>query len=174
MLEMQCRQYNEKYNTEYICLIPVNLYGKYDNFKIGESHVIPELMHRLHLGKINDLDKYDIYGTGDPLRQFLYAENFAEIILKVLFDTNNEDTEPMVVCNDEIKIKNLVDILCDVIGINKEKIEYNKNKSNGIMRKTVSNKKLLEKYPNIVFKDLNIGLNEMYNWFIKNYINLRK
>ena len=75
MLELQCRQYNKKYNLNYICLIPVNLYGKYDNFRDGDSHVIPGLISRFHSDKIHEKETI-VYGDGEPLRQFLYAKDF--------------------------------------------------------------------------------------------------
>ena len=72
MLEMQCRNYNTEFERQYICLIPVNLYGFYDNFNLEDSHVVPGLIHKIYLSKKNK-SKFVIYGTGEPLRQFLYS-----------------------------------------------------------------------------------------------------
>ena len=80
MMEMQIRHYNASYGTNYMCLIPVNLYGPYDNFKLSECHVLPGLMHRFYKKKKNNVDVFDVYGTGNPLRQFVYAKDFAKII----------------------------------------------------------------------------------------------
>ena len=167
MLELQCRQYNKKFNKEYICLIPVNLYGPYDNFRTGEAHVIPDLMARFHTDKMINKDSV-VFGTGKPLRQFLFAKDFAKLILKVLLDGSNN--EPIICCNDEVTINELVDILSDTIGI--EKYSFDSEMSDGCMRKTVSNKKLKEKYPDFKFTSLKDGLKETYNWF-QTYDNIR-
>ena len=173
MLEMQCRNYNKK-GRNYICLIPVNLYGKYDNFKRGEAHVIPELMHRFYLGHKHGMENYEVYGTGNPLRQFLYAGDFAKIILKVLFDESYEYGSSMIICNDELKIKEMVKVLCNVVGINSELIEYNSEMSDGCMRKTVSNEKFKKKYMEFKFMSLKDGLTLTYEWFKNNYEVVRK
>ena len=92
MMGIQCTQYNETYGYNYICLIPVNLYGPYDNFNLKDSHFIPGIMHRWHLQKYNkdnkdNKEKYVLYGTGKPLRQFIYAFDFVKLIFKALNST---------------------------------------------------------------------------------------
>lgn len=84
-MEMQCRNHNEQYGRQYICLIPVNLYGPYDNFNLKNSHVIPGLIHRIYNAKKNNKD-FQMYGTGKPLRQFVHSYDFAKIILMTLFN----------------------------------------------------------------------------------------
>ena len=88
MLEMQTRQYNKAYGYEYICVTPVNMYGKYDNFSLQDGHFIPMIMHRffqeLSYRHYNPGGKFEAYGSGMPLRQFLYAGDFAKIILIIV------------------------------------------------------------------------------------------
>lgn len=172
MLEMQCRQYN-KLGYEYICLTPVNLYGPYDNFKIEDAHLIPALMHRFHLN--NQVGKKLIaYGTGKPERQFLYSKDFAKIILLIL-DMKEVKSGNIICCNDEeFKIVDVVDKLADVMKLSKEKIYWDASKSDGCMKKTVSNKKLKKIIKDYNFVSLSDGLKETYNWFIKNYDTIRK
>ena len=174
MLELQCRQYNKAYNTEYICVIPVNLYGPHDNFNIENGHVIPSLMHRFHKEKNKNNGEFIAYGTGTPLRQFLYAPDFAKIICKILFDKNNQNTDPIICCNGEITIKEMVETLGETMDININNIKWDETKSDGCMKKTVDNSVLLRLYPDFNFISLQNGLKETYKWFIDNYNICRK
>tara|TARA_Y100000385_G_scaffold247191_1_gene267112 strand:+ start:625 stop:1614 length:990 start_codon:yes stop_codon:yes gene_type:complete len=181
MLELQCRQYNKDQNTEYICLIPVNLYGKHDNFNLMDSHFIPGIMHRWHLQKQKnklacDLhkEKYVLYGTGTPLRQFLYAPDFAKLILEVLHGDEYMGAGPMICCNRETTIHAMALNVAHVMGIKHEDIVLDERKSDGCMRKTVSNMKLQHYYPEFEFTEHLDGLKETYKWFCDNYDNVRK
>jgi len=177
MLELQCRQYNETYGTNYICLIPVNLYGPYDNFNIEDGHFIPSLMHRWYSNKLKcdvHIENYVIYGSGKPLRQFIYAPDFARLILMVLLGGEYLDNKPMICSNDEVDIKTMALNVAEVMNINNDDIILDTNKSDGCMRKTVSNMKLQHYYPNFKFTEHKTGLKETYKWFIDNYDTLRK
>ena len=135
MLEVQTRQYNNTYGYQYICVVPVNLFGPFDNFNLKESHLIPGLMHRFSLTNYTG-EKYEAYGSGKPLRQFLFSYDFARIILTILFDIQNKNTEPIICCDDkEYAIKEVVNVLCDVMEINKKLVYWNTNKSDGCMKK---------------------------------------
>ena len=171
MMEMLVRHYNNKYNTNFMCLIPVNLYGKYDNFNLNECHVLPGVMHRFYNNKKFNTDKYEVYGTGNPLRQFIYARDFAKIIIDCL---SNDVKENLIVCNDEFRIRDLVDTLCDVMEIDKTNIVYDTEMSDGCMKKTVSNKRFKSLFPNFEFTSFNDGVKETYTWFKNNYENIRK
>ena len=122
MLELQCRHYNKAYNREYICVVPVNLYGPYDNFSLTNGHFIPMIMNRLHK-TIEWRDHHptgDIvaYGTGNPLRQFLYAPDFAEIICNILIGEQYKQTGPIICCNDdEYTIKDIVEKIAKLLDI---------------------------------------------------------
>ncbi len=171
MMEMLVRHYNKKYNTNFMCLIPVNLYGKYDNFNLNDSHVLPGVMHRFYINKQNNAQKYEVYGTGNPFRQFVYAKDFAKIIINCL---NNNNTENLIVCNDEFRIRDLVDTVCDVMEIDKTLVEYDTEMSDGCMRKTVCNEKFKSLFPNIEFTSFKDGVKETYKWFNSNYEEIRK
>jgi GDP-L-fucose synthase len=172
MLELQTRQYNKMYGYQYICVIPVNLYGFYDNFNLKDSHMIPGLMHRFFLNSLHN-EQYCAYGTGKPMRQFLYSFDFAKIIMNILFDTNEERISKIssIICcdNNEYTIKDIVFKLANVMDIKKELINWDSSKSDGCMKKTVTNNKLLELYPDITFTPFEEGLENTYNWFVKNY-----
>ena len=149
-------------------LIPVNLYGPHDNFRNGDAHVIPDLMARFHKDKLINED-YVVFGDGEPLRQFLYAKDFARLILNVLLDGTYTNTESMICCNDEVKISEMVNILSETMELDKEKLSFDNDMANGCMKKTVTNEKLKSIYPDFKFTSLKDGLRETYNWFKNNY-----
>jgi GDP-L-fucose synthase len=177
MLEVQTRQYNKTYGCQYICVVPVNLYGPFDNFNLKDSHMIPGLMHRFYLNSLHG-EKYQAYGTGKPFRQFLYSFDFASIILNILFDKDEErlkNTEPIICCNsDEFTIKEIVMNMAETMNINKNLIYWDTSKSDGCMKKTVTNKKLMDMYPETKFIDFKDGLDYTYQWFLNNYDSIRK
>lgn len=174
MLEMQCRHYNETHNTEYICVIPVNLYGPYDNFNLQNGHVIASLINRFHKEKQRDNPNYYVYGDGSPYRQFLYAPDFAKIICELLLNNIYNEKTPIICCNDEITIKEMVKTICSVMDINKEKIEWGNKLDNGCEKKTVDNLKFKKYLNNFIFTPLDDGLKETYKWYKENLNNLRE
>lgn len=178
MLEMQTRQYNKKYGYEFICVTPVNLYGKYDNFNLRDGHFIPMIMHRfykeLSYRHYNPGGNFEAFGTGTPLRQFLYAGDFANIILKLLFDYNGSERNIICSSNNEWKIKDIVYKLADVMKIPREEVKWLTEMSDGCMRKTVTNKKLKYIFNDFNFTNIDEGLEITYNWFKENYKITRK
>jgi GDP-L-fucose synthase len=181
MLYIMCKNYNKTYNREYICLSPVNLYGPYDNFNIENGHVIPSLIHRMYK-TMNTIQPYtsnifDVFGTGNAERQFLFSPDFVVIIYKIL---NSDVKEDLInVSNDyEYKIKDVVNVISKELNFNKENIKYNTQYSDGIIKKSIDNtllKNLMEKY-NIehIFIDINDGIKLTIDWFLNYYEQLRK
>jgi len=174
MLELQCRQHNNAYGTEYICVIPVNLYGPHDNFSIKNGHVIPAIMNRFHGEKSKKDGKFTVYGTGKPYRQFLYAPDFAKIMCDILLDGKYNNTEPVICCNNETTIKAMVNNIAVAMDIPQNKLEWDTSKSDGCMKKTVHNSKLCTYYPDFKFTSLQEGLRTTYNWFCDNQKTLRQ
>uniref|UniRef100_A0A6C0KG04 NAD-dependent epimerase/dehydratase domain-containing protein n=1 Tax=viral metagenome TaxID=1070528 RepID=A0A6C0KG04_9ZZZZ len=180
LLEVQCRNYNKQYGREYICVIPVNLYGPSDNFKLGDAHVIPELIHRMYNSVNEDIQQerlFKIYGTGIPLRQFLYVDDFAEIILELLASypsqSIKEEKCSIICCNDEVTIKDVAFLIAHFIGLKREKISFDTSKSDGCLRKTVTNKYFKSLYPCFKFTSLTDGLKTTIEWFNDHYPNIR-
>ena len=171
MMEVQCRNYNEQYKRQYICLIPVNIYGPYDNFDLDDSHVIAGLIHRMFLAKKNNKN-FKMFGSGNPLRQFIYSYDFAKIIVKTLYEYN--DTKPIICCNDEISIHNLTYLIAKLYNYNTNNITNDITKSDGCLRKTVDGNYFKNIYPNFKYISLKDGIEKTMKWFIKNYENCRK
>lgn len=178
MLEMQCRRYNDQ-GCEFICVIPVNLYGEYDNFSIKNGHVIPSLMNKFYTKLQNHEDceheiTHTVYGTGSALRQFVYAGDFAKLICKILLDGTYESVEPVIICNTEINIRTMIYTLANVMNVKNTDIIFDTSKSDGCYKKTVDNSKLMKLYPDFKFKSLHQGLEITYEWFKANYDVIRK
>ena len=106
MLEIHTKAYRENYGDKFMCIIPTNIYGPHDNFHLEDAHVIPMLIHKCYLSKQNNIN-FIIRGTGKPLRQFIYSEDLAKMILTILFKSNNLDNIILSVPeSQEISIEN--------------------------------------------------------------------
>jgi len=148
-------------------LMPTNLYGPKDNFSPDESHVIPGLIHRMHLAKINNEKEFAVWGTGNPLREFLFVDDLSNAIQ---FFIENEVAEGLynIGSNDEIKIKDLVLLIKNIVKYDGE-IVYDKSKPDGNPRKLLDSSKIknLGWEPKI---NLPNGLKISYDWYLKNVI----
>lgn len=171
MLAMLCKHYNNDYGREYICVAPVNLYGINDNFNIEDGHVIPGLMNRMYKTKRQIApyakDMFEVYGTGIAQRQFLFAPNFCNIILQLLYSKSLKGGIYNICDDKEYTIKEIVLMIAKLVGYEEDKIVYNDKYSDGIIKKTVSNEKLKKVIPNITFIDIEKGLELTYKWFIE-------
>ena len=173
MMHMQCQQYNKTLHTEFICLVPVNLYGPYDNFNPENSHLIPGLLHRFHNNKANGCEQMVAYGTGKPLRQMLYAPDFARMIYHSLFDKSIKG-QTIICCNDEeFEIKEIVQHLANVMDIKYDDIQWNTDMSDGCMKKTVDNSLQKKLFPTFEFTSFEIGIKQTYEWYVNNLNNIR-
>tara|TARA_Y100000591_G_C21767413_1_gene663597 strand:- start:57 stop:977 length:921 start_codon:yes stop_codon:yes gene_type:complete len=146
-------------------LMPTNLYGPNDNFSETESHVIPGLIRRMHNSKINNDDGFKIWGTGEPKREFLYAEDLAEAINFVI---SNEISEELlnVGSNEEVTIKQLAEIIRDIMQY-EGSLTFDKDKPDGNPRKLLDSTKIFELgwKPKIKLEE---GIEKTYKWFLKN------
>ena len=154
-----------EFGHEIINLMPTNLYGPHDYFSDSNSHVIPGLMQRMHKAKIKNEQEFLIWGSGNPLREFLHVDDLARAIKKVIEVKTNE-TLINVGSSEEISIKRLAECLKNVIGY-KGLLGFDKSKPDGNPRKLLDSTKILELgwRPKI---GLNQGLEDTYEWFKKN------
>lgn len=148
-------------------LMPTNLYGPNDNFSETESHVIPGLIRRMHNAKINNDDEFKIWGTGNPKREFLYAEDLAEAINFII---SNEISEEIlnVGSNEEVNIKQLAEIIQDNIDY-EGSLTFDTSKPDGNPRKLLDSTKIFELgwKPKIKLEE---GIDKTYKWFLGNIV----
>jgi GDP-L-fucose synthase len=171
MLDVQSRAYQEQYNDNFICVIPTNIYGPHDNFNLQDSHVIPGLIHKCYLAKQMG-EPFVIAGTGTPLRQFIYSEDLAILILWAL--ENYSEIEPIILSVPESEEKSINFVAtCIAKKFNYENLIFDKEKPDGQFKKTANNSKLLERIQNFAFTPIEEGISKTVEWFMANYKNSR-
>jgi len=207
-----CESFNIQYGTNYIAVMPTNLYGPNDNFDLEKSHVLPALIRKMHLAKcmkennwsgiqkdlrrrsLNGIDgqstmdnlvftlnkfgifshHLDLWGTGKPMREFLWSEDLADACVFILENVNFEDLrkgkEEVRNCHinigtgKEISIKDLALLTADIVGYN-GKIKFNPSKPDGTMRKLTDVSKL--KSLGWQYRvELDEGIRRMYQWYL--------
>lgn len=161
-LAVQIDAMNQQYGTNYQYLIPCNLYGEYD--KWGEnSHFVAALLKKIILAERNKNHKLELFGTGKPLRQFMYARDFAQIIKQCL---DNEIYDSFNVApNENLSIKEIAEIALNVINPKHIKeVVFDPNMPDGQYRKDVSNDKLKVLFPDFKFTKLSDGILKTYNY----------
>ena len=173
MLDVLSMSYQSQYNKDFKCIIPTNIYGKYDNFHLENAHVIPALIHKCYLAK-NSGKKFVVSGSGKPLRQFIYSKDLAKLIMWSLLEYKDKESIILSVDEeDEISIKDIATMIAKKMNY-EYNLEFDTDKSDGQYKKTVSNKKLRNYLPDFKFIDIQNGINESVEWFIQNYDNIRK
>lgn len=165
--------YNTKYAREitgnnWISIIPTNIYGPNDNFNLENSHLIPALIRKGYEAYISGKD-FIIWGDGTPLRQFIYSEDLAKIIIWAIDNWNSSN--PMMAVNEtEYSISQIACIIAKRFEISSERIKYDITKPNGQFRKPAKTD-VLSKFE---FTSLEKGINKTIDWFIKNVEKIRK
>jgi GDP-L-fucose synthase len=173
MIDVMNKCYNEEYGCNYTSIIPTNIYGPHDNFSIEDGHVIPGLIHKCYLAKQNGSD-LTIWGTGAPLRQFIYSEDLARLTVWVMRQYHSPD--PIILSvgeEDEVSIADVARCVAKAMHF-EGNIVFDTSKSDGQFKKTASNKKLRELYPDFKFTPIDEGLQAACDWFVANYDKARK
>jgi GDP-L-fucose synthase len=171
MADVQIRAYREQYGLNYTSIIPSNIYGPNDNFNLDHGHVMPMLIHKLYLAKKNKTD-FTVWGSGEPLREFIYSKDIAKIAEWALY--NYEGTDPLIISGDEeVSIKDLVGMLVDEFKF-KGKVTFDKTKPDGQFRKPSDNSLIKELLPDFEYTPFEQGIKETVSWFKENYENARK
>ncbi len=135
-----CESYRDQYGCNFISVMPTNLYGYGDNYHPNHSHVLPALIRRLHEAKENDTPYIEAWGTGKPLREFLFVDDLADACY-LLMQSYNERQFVNVGFGEDISIRNLIDIIKNVVGYNGE-IRFDITKPDGTPRKLMDATKL--------------------------------
>jgi len=184
-----CESYNIQYGTNFISVMPTNLYGPNDNFDLETSHVLPALLRKMHEAKLNNTPQVEIWGSGKPRREFLYSEDMADACVFILESRNFRDTyeikldknttcSPQAVRNIEIRnthinigtgvdisIKELAETIKKIVSY-KGELYFNDTKPDGTMVKLTDPSKL----HSLGWKhttDLEDGIRTMYEWYLK-------
>ncbi len=163
---VQSLSYRQQYNFNAIFLLPVNLYGPNDNFHLEHSHVIPALIRKMVDAKIEDAKKVTIWGTGEISREFLYVEDAAEGIVLATEKYNKVDAVNLG-SGREIKIKDLVNLIVELVGFDGE-VVWDKSKPDGQPRRCLDTSKAYEEFgfkSQVSFRE---GLNTTIKWYEEN------
>lgn len=158
-----CQHYNTQYGTKYISVMPSSIYGINDNFDINNSHVIPALLVKMHSAKIANQPSVELWGTGKPLREFLYVDDLADACI-FLMETYEESEHINVGTGKEITIKDLAETIKKIVGYQGD-IEFDASKPDGTPRKVLD----LSKLDNMGWKpkvDFEEGIINAYQYYL--------
>ena len=170
-----CESYNRQYGRDYRSVMPTNLYGAHDNFHPENSHVIPALIRRFHEAKLNGVKEVIAWGSGKPMREFLYVDDMAAASIHVMnLDKTiyDENTEPMlshinVGTGVDCTIRELVETVAKVVGF-KGDIKFDATKPDGAPRKLMNVDRL--RYLGWSSSvELEYGLRMTYQWYLANF-----
>ena len=172
-----CDAYNRQYGTDFRAIMPSNVYGIGDNFNLENSHVLPALIHKFHIAKVENKQEVTLWGSGKPRREFIYADDLADA---AIFIMNIEKTDykaklstPIinVGSGEDISIKALAETIKEVVGY-RGRLLWDSSMPDGTMRK-VQDVSLLKSLGWNAKTRLKQGIQDTYNWFLQNQEKLR-
>lgn len=165
-----CENYCRQYGVNFISAMPTNLYGINDNFDLANSHVLPALMRKFHEAKINGEPTVTVWGTGTPLREFLYVDDLADALIFLM--QNYSGTEFVNVgTGQEVSIKDLALTMKAVVGYDGELV-FDTTKPDGTPRKLLDVSRL-EAAGWTAKTDLKTGIEKTYSWYLENQDSIR-
>jgi GDP-L-fucose synthase len=159
-----CKFYRRQYGDDFISAMPTNLYGINDNFNLQNSHVLPALIRKFHEAKLSGLEEVVMWGTGKPMREFLYVDDLADALSHLLLNYN-EESHVNIGTGEDVTIKELAETVKDVVGY-KGKIVNDLTKPDGTPRKLL-NVDLLHSTGWKHSVELKDGIEKVYNWYLK-------
>lgn len=155
------------FKKNWYSIIPTNLYGPHDNFNLETSHLIPGMIHRAYLSKLNNT-KFVVWGDGTQLRQFLFSEDLAKLILWSL-ENWKQDRHCAIVNEPEVSVSEIANIIKNKFEISDENLIYDDSKPKGQLKKPAKSDIV-----DFQFKDIKEGIEETIDWFLSNFRTLRK
>ncbi len=157
-----CQAYNRQYGTNFISVMPTNLYGHGDNFDLETSHVLPALIRKFHEAKVSGKEKIEIWGTGTPKREFLFVDDLADACVFLM--TRHDGSDIINIgTGEDISIKELAYIIKEIVGYNGE-ITFDISKPDGTPRKLLD----VSRINRLGWKariGLREGIEETYKWY---------
>jgi len=166
-----CQSYNLQYGTNYISVMPTNLYGPNDNFDLENSHVVPALIRKFHEAKINKAAEASVWGTGRVYREFLHVDDLADALLFLMLNYDKSELINIGTGKD-ILIKDLAELIKKVVGY-QGKITWDTSKPDGTPRKLLD----LTRLNSLGWKAkiaLETGIAATYEWYKNTYGNSNK
>ena len=162
-----CQAFTREYGANFISAMPTNLYGPNDNFDLETSHVLAALLRKAHEAKTRKERKFIVWGSGNPRREFLHVDDLASACLFLLEKYDSPEIIN-VGCGEDISIRDLAELICDVVGFDGE-FAWDTTKPDGTPRKLLDITKLrnLGWQPAIPLRD---GIARTYDWFLKNVV----
>ena len=180
MIEVLGRAYKQQYGIECINICPTNVYGPNDNFNLMDAHVIPSLIHKCY-NAVKYKKDFEVFGTGKPLRQFIYSIDLGKIILKLVQKEKlKSNIHNIATPSDlEISIKKVAEIILDsfikfehAFRSYEEKskicIKWDKSKADGQYKKTVCVDRLLDELGEVSYTPIQTGIFDTVTWFMNN------
>ena len=166
-----CQAIRKQYQKDYVCLMPTNLYGYFDNFDLQSSHVLPAMLRKFHESKMNNHSSVTLWGSGSAMREFLFVDDMAEATVFAL-----ENSLPEYLYNvgtgSDITIKNLAELVQKVVG-HKGSILWDDSMPDGTPRKLMD----VSKMKNMGWEnstELELGIKKTYQWFLSNIDTLKE
>jgi len=160
-----CESYNRQYGTNFISVMPTNLYGPHDNFDLENSHVLPALIRKFHEAKIADASSVVIWGTGSPRREFLHVDDLADACLFLMQHYNHNELVNIGV-GEDLTIRELALLIKDVVDF-RSKLEFDSSKPDGMAQKLLD----VSKINSLGWKakiSLREGIEMTYRWYAEN------
>ncbi|MFR2315440.1 GDP-L-fucose synthase [Terrisporobacter sp.] len=164
-LEM-CKFFKRQYGDNFISCMPTNLYGPNDNFDLKNSHVLPALIRKFHEAKVNNSEAVEVWGTGTPLREFLYVDDMADACV-FLMENYDGEQHVNIGTGEEVSIRELAETVKEVVGFDGELV-FNTEMPDGTPRKLTT----VDKLHGLGWKhkvSLDKGIRLAYSWFLENY-----
>ena len=166
-----CQAIRNQYGKDYVSLMPTNLYGYFDNFDLKSSHVLPAMLRKFHEAKENGNSAVELWGSGSPMREFLFVDDLADA---VVFALENQLPEFLynIGSGKDVTIKELAETIQGVVG-HKGNILWDKSKPDGTPRKLMDVSKMRD-LGWCYSTELNEGIEKTYQWFLKNIKDLKQ
>ncbi|TDT46085.1 GDP-L-fucose synthase [Fonticella tunisiensis] len=161
-----CQFFKRQYGDNFISCMPTNLYGPNDNFDLNNSHVMPALIRKFHEAKVNNLPYVEVWGTGKPLREFLYVDDMADACVFLMENYDGEE-HVNIGTGQEVSIRELAEMIKEVVGFEGELV-FNTEKPDGTPRKLTD----VTKLHSLGWRhkvELGEGIEKTYKWFVENY-----
>ncbi|KQW99253.1 GDP-L-fucose synthase [Flavobacterium sp. Root420] len=166
-----CQAIRKQFGKDYVSLMPTNLYGIHDNFDLTSSHVLPAMIRKFHEAKEDDHSPVTLWGTGTPLREFLFVDDMAQAVVFAL-ENQLPDYLYNVGTGEDLSIQKLAWMIQQIVG-HRGQIVWDKTKPDGTPRKLMSSAKMNQ----LGWKaqvGLEQGIEQTYNWFLANVENVKK